>query len=484
MLIETLFPPCDLDLCPQVGTLHHHIYPQQQVVLDCTAKYLAVLGGFGSGKTIAADVKGLLLSLTIPGNRGIIVRRTLTKLHDTTQRIFQECLERASINGIEYREKRDGFAHRIILPNGSEIFFRPSEDIGRFLGPEYGWFLVDEATEEPESTFQLLVGRLRLPAAGQYLCGMFLSNPPPKTHWIHKHFGEAFGIQIRGGSTYQLFRSSTRENPHLPQGYIDDLIQVYGPMEAQRVIEGQYGFASDGNPVYNPPFEHGRHVGDPKYLKHLPLVRAWDFGFRHPAVTFHQFGRCQHRTVHWIIHASLDELFELEAEHLAEKVKEYTRQIFPEAHPAMVVDCGDRAGANRNDRGPGPIIRLRPRPHNLQIKYKSCNLEPGIELINRRLRSTCTCGAPVVLIHRRATNVIDGFAGGYHFPRLRPGKAPGEKPAKDEFYDDIMDSIRYAAENYLRQALRDAGVGTLTVAQAVPPKQESWRWMIGENWFA
>lgn len=316
-----------------------------------------------------------------------------------------------------------------------------------------------------------------------YLCGMLLSNPPPKTHWIHTHFGEQPGLIARGGSTYQLFRSSTRENPHLPQGYIDDLIQVYGPVEAQRVIEGQYGFTSDGSPVYSPPFSHGHHVGDPVYVRHLPLVRSWDFGFRHPTVTFHQFGRCLHRTVHWNILASMDELFDLEAEELARKVKEFTAQIFPEAHIATIVDCGDRSGANRSDKGPGPIVRLKAHPFNLWIKYKVCNIEPGIELINRRLRSTCACGLPVVQIHRRAVNVIDGFAGGYHFPRLRPGKAPGEKPLKDEFYDDIMDSVRYAAENYLRPALRDAGLGTLqtSVVQTQRPPQESWRWMVGND---
>ena len=485
--IQQLFPFCTSPDCPQAATPHHHVFPHQQAVLDSTSKYLGEVGGFGSGKTVNYCARGLLLSLAVHHNRGIIVRRTLTKLHDTTQRIFMEVLDRAAIDGVEYKENRDGYSHRIILPNGSEIVFRPSEDIGRFLGPEYGWFLIDEAVEEPESTFTLLIGRLRLVQAARYLCGMVITNPPPKGHWFYQQFGENPGITLKGRSAYQFFRSSSRLNPNLPEGYIDDLESVYGRVGAQRVIEGFAGFTPEGPPVYTPPFSHEIHVGEPRFLRTLPLIRSWDFGFRHPAVVFSQLGACQRGTVHWMILASLDEKFEIEAEQLWTEVKAFTSQVFPESHPLLTVDCGDRAGSNRNDAGPGPVTRLARPPFNLHIKTRVCSLANGIELVVRRLRSKCPCGAPVVYVHRRCGNLIDALSGGYHFSKGRPGKAPGEKPVKDEFYDDIADALRYGAENYLRPALLRAGRGTLQQLDLTrpPPRkllEEPWQWMIGRDW--
>ena len=39
--------------------------------------------------------------------------------------------------------------------------------------------------------------------------------------------------------------------------------------------------------------------------------------------------------------------------------------------------------------------------------------------------------------------------------RDQAGKAMKDEPMKDGFYDDFMDSIRYAAEHYLRPELID-----------------------------
>src|SRR5262249_59696454 len=97
-----------------------------------------------------------------PGNRICIGRRTTVKLRDNTLRIFVEVLERSGIDYVA-RENRDGLPYRVILPNGSEAVARDTSQIGRFLGPEYGGFWLDEASEEPESTFTKLMGPFRLP---------------------------------------------------------------------------------------------------------------------------------------------------------------------------------------------------------------------------------------------------------------------------------------------------------------------------------
>jgi len=457
--IEDLFPICADAACALKGQ-HKHPLPQQLEIINSTAKYTYAQGGYGSAKTLGGCALGILLSLKIPGNRGIVLRESYPKLHDNTQRVFMECLERAGIKW-KGRENRDGWYHRIIFPNKSEVHFREGRTVR--LGADYGWFLVDEASEVEERLFKNLQARLRLAAARDFLRGVLLSNPPHQNHWLHSIFGDeprSFAVQQDMGdhidlSTFQFLRISTRQNPHNPPGYLADLLTGLTQAEIQRLVEGDYGYVPDGPPVYT-TFTHHRHVGLPTVQPDIPLVRAWDFGFRHPAITFHQFWRCLKAEIHWSILDAMDGRM-IEAKPLAEQVLTYTGQVFKNFPALMIEDCGDRAGAKMSDTGRGPILALSDPPYNLSIMYKDVDVEPGVRMIRDFLRlSMCGCGEERFQIHHKARYVIEGFQGGYHMAREKAGKEAPEVPTKDGFYDDFMDSVRYAAEHHLRLELLGA----------------------------
>lgn len=479
-----LFPICQDEDCPDYGK-GRHPNELQQAILGSKAKVSYDQGGVGSGKTLGAVIKHLLLMVTVPGNLGLVVRESLPKLHDTTQRIYQEVLQRyEEVSGAEVRrlDNRNDFSHHLKFPNGSEVFFRPSDKVA--LGPEYGAILIDEAQEEPRRTFERLLERLRRPAAGRYLWLGLLSNPPKKGTWLHEIFGEEprqfYVGEGKKSSLYEMRRSSSRHNRNLPPGYVDDLIALHGEAKALQILDGYYGFTADGKAVYAPPFLHERHVGQASLITEQPLVRSWDFGFRHPACTWHQMYKCRHKTVHWQILAEVVDKMELEAEEFAKHVTEHHTRQFPSWHRSLVADCGDRAGDKRSDTGPGAITRLGRSPFYLRFTYRhDLKIDRGIELIVRRLRSTCPCNVPVVLVDRRCTGVIETLAGGYHFPKDGPSQTPKQLPRKDGYYDDIADSVRYAAENFLRPMLSDGGYLTDYVGrQASLPQPEPWEWMI------
>ena len=53
--------------------------------------------------------------------------------------------------------------------------------------------------------------------------------------------------------------------------------------------------------------------------------------------------------------------------------------------------------------------------------------------------------------------------------------------SQDGFYDDVMDSVRYAGENFLRGALRDESYLAGRVKRQLPVEiraVEPWRWMV------
>jgi hypothetical protein len=429
----------------------------QRELIESSERYVAFVGGYGSGKTLAASILAVLLSMTVPGNVGIVARRSYSKLHDSTWRMLLEVLERIDVGQVRYSDSFNGFPHRVILPNDSEIWARETKDIARWLGPEIGWAWVDEASEEPVKTFEGLVSRVRLPQARDYLKLFLTTNPPFQTHWIPKTFGTEPGVTTRGGLDYRLIRSSSRDNPNLPKEYVDQLIATHGEANARRIVDGEFGFTPEGLPVFGDAFSHGKHVGEPQHLPSLPLDRSWDWGFRVPVCTWHQVYRCKAGTVHWnILHELVGEKIESEA--FADIVLADTKKLFPQSVPSLIQDIGDHAGAQHNERGPGPMIRLARPPYNLRFRYrKVINIDPTLDLIRKQLRAPlCACGWAHVLVHRACRNVIDAFAGGYAYPE-KPDGTGALKPRKDGYFDNVADSVRYEAMNRVAVELRESG---------------------------
>jgi PBSX family phage terminase large subunit len=462
--------------------------PHQLELIESEEKYVALVGGYGSAKTLAAVVLCIVLSLQIPGNVGVVVRRSYQKLHDSTQRIFLEVLERVGVS-YQRRDNRDGWSHRIILPNASEIHFRETKDPGRWLGSEYGFFYIDEAGEEPLETFTGVVGRLRLPQADGFRKGIITTNPPHHTHWIAKTFGLKPGViekedpETKLVTKYRLIKVSTRQNPFVPTGYIADLRATHPESEVRRIVDGEYGFTHEGKAVYCPPFSFEKHVVELVPVPNTTIIRSWDFGYHAPAVTWHQHPRCKKGNVHWLIfHEFTGE--DIESEKLALEVLAETRRVAPDHPKRLILDVGDAAGAQIGEKGPGPIIRLQKPPFNLTFRKKHLkNIDPGLALVRSALAEPdCKCGKPIFQVSRELTHTINMLAGGYHYPTIRPGHAPDNvlKPVKDGFYDNIADTVRYDGENVYRVVTRDQGAIDRMMADNTSKwqaEQDNWAWM-------
>lgn len=493
MRIEDLLPWCSNPKCgdgPAAAGPHKHLLPAQREVLESDAKYIATVGGYGSGKSLGVGMLEYVLLSQVPGNRGIVIRRTYPKLHDTEQRMFFEILERSGADWKGY-EKRDGWYHRIVLPNLSELFFRESKDLGRFLGPEYGFFHIGEGIEEPEATFTALQGRLRLPAARRYLKGIVSTNPPSRRHWVSRIFGPEPGIIVakdeEGITTkYHRIWSPTRENPNLPASYIADLKRSLPPSEVQRVLEGKTTFQFEGKGVYSKKFQWHRHVVpalEPKKNSDgtiWPMHRSWDFGFHCPAVGWHQFYKCYHGKTHWMILRETD-CRDLYDEDLCAIVKSVSRDEFPKC--LGWTDIGDAAGAKPSTGGPGPIVRLMRPPYTIKFHYKKMpSLDPGIALVESVLSAPdCPppCGQPILMIHPSCQFTVEMFSGGYHYTKEKYDRETSAKPVKDGLYDNYADMVRYEAEIGYRLESLDHAMLDRMLAYKRP--QDQWKLPSGET---
>ena len=61
------------------------------------------------------------------------------------------------------------------------------------------------------------------------------------------------------------------------------------PAEYRRAVLGERGLPMKGVPVFGDLFDRDLHVRPVEFNPSLPLIETYDFGHRHPAVTWVQF---------------------------------------------------------------------------------------------------------------------------------------------------------------------------------------------------
>jgi hypothetical protein len=170
----------------------------------------------------------------------------------------------------------------------------------------------------------------------------------------------------------------------------------------------------------------------------------------------------------------------LEATDFIKNVMIETAVCFPGLNRLMFLDGGDRAGAQVSDKGPGAIVIAAGPPWFLRIKNKSCPIPPGLDLVRRYLQTDCACGLPALVVDSSCLSVIEGFQGGYHYPKKYLGTKE-EVPFKDRFFDDYMDSVRYVGENFVRLEEKGPGfIDSLMADSAGISRIEGWEepaWM-------
>lgn len=389
-----------------------------------TAKYRLYIGAWRAGKTFAGCYEAYKQSILYPKNCGVIGRKDYTDLRDTTMKTFFDVVPEEEIKSYNKTE------HRVVLLNGSEIYFRELKD-GAGLGSlNLGWFYIDEAEEVQESIFDRLKGRLSLQhASGR---GWLTSNPPNEDHWIFKQFEE------NPDPMFETFHASTYENKdNLPQGYIISLEKL-PPSWRKKYLEGQYGFTPDGTPYYEGYVEtlHKQLINyDPSQTVHC----GWDFGKQRPAFVATQVTRSgQWNILHEILGANIG------IHKFADLIVLPTMaRMFP---GARCIHYGDPACNQVSDKSEqttfqillskGILIHSRPSEYRLRK-----------EIIEKKI-NTITNGMPNMVVHPNCRIINDAFLGGYHYPTYSINNQFTEKydnPYHDNFYSHLMNALEYIA---------------------------------------
>lgn len=229
---------------------------------------IAVAWALGSGHPYTqswARMNHLDIS-AIPEKGGRVCAVALTNLDSV--KVQRKAVDSYLPGGCKWFRKEALTEAKVVLPGGGAIIFKSVDQKARaFQGDAYDLLWLDE--EPTESVFN--EARMRLAdRAGR---AIFTMTPLKGKTWVHTRF--IADPEARSNVVWL----SSRDNPHVPQDYLEALLAQYGPHERAARERGE--FTSLEGRVYD--FYRDLHVVDDFPVPaDWPRFQAWDYGTRNP----------------------------------------------------------------------------------------------------------------------------------------------------------------------------------------------------------
>lgn len=183
-------------------------------------------GGYGSGKTFAGSLLGIILCLKYPGIRGLVGAQTFSLVRDTTLVSYKEHLDKMGLQeGTDWKEYKS--ESKLVFSNGSEVLFRHLEEPEKIKSLNLGFVEIEEMSDVPQATFDMLLGRLRQarkPEWGdKFVYRLFgHTNPESRKGWIYRYF-----VDEKKPNYRRIIAPTTDNARNLPEGFIQSLKDRY-----------------------------------------------------------------------------------------------------------------------------------------------------------------------------------------------------------------------------------------------------------------
>lgn len=256
---------------------------------------IALLAGYGSGKSVFGARWMIACALKYPGSRFLAMGVDFQKARDATYRVLFEQLPgdrtdvvTSSFNGPENSpivEDYNRRENRLTLANDSVIKLGSADKWSRYAGDEYGGLWLDEPSHyrDLHDLLEMLGSRLRGVDGPKQQLWTLTGNGYNAAWQILEKREDADGEPL--GLNIELIRASTEENPYLDPSDVERFRRQYeGTGREEQALRG--GFAAAQGLVYS-NFSRETHVVD--HADALDLVGekrtfGYDAGWRDPRV--------------------------------------------------------------------------------------------------------------------------------------------------------------------------------------------------------
>jgi PBSX family phage terminase large subunit len=209
------------------------LLPHQETFITTPAKYPAICGGYGSGKTKGAVARLIYLMGREPGINTLLGMPTYDLLRLRAMPGFEEDLTeigiRYTLNKSEWSIEMHGFG---------KVYFRSYDNPGRWIAFEAAHTILDELDTLPKdkarAVWRKAVERTRQPTRR----GNTIGNVSTPDHGIN---GFTFERWAKPESNdWHLIKASTYDNPFLPADYAESLLAQYDPTMVDAYLRGEF----------------------------------------------------------------------------------------------------------------------------------------------------------------------------------------------------------------------------------------------------
>lgn len=288
-------------------------------------------GGYGSGKTFAGSLLGILLALKFPGIRGLVGAQTYTLVRDTTLQTYFEHLDNFGFTeGKDYDWSSS--LQKLTFKNGSEILFRHFDEPNKLKSLNLGFVEIEEMSDIPYDTFKMLLGRMRQKVKKSWKDFTYRifghTNPETCRGWVYKTFKE------NKSPNYRLISAPTTQNIYLPKGFCDELKKVYDAQYYNIFVLAQNGEYNNGLVIKDFSDENIKEI---TYQPEMDLHISCDFNVDPMCWVF------AHKTDDKVFY--FDEIA-MENTTTAKACDEFYRR-YPN-HKGKIIVNGDASGDNRS----------------------------------------------------------------------------------------------------------------------------------------
>lgn len=249
------------------------LLPSQYDFLTSPERIHFFIGGIGTGKSFTLAHVVLNHIVQFPQSNILLVANTFQQLITATVPQLTKLLDDLSI---KYRSSFGG-SKKYIKVNKVFIWLFSLENYQNIRGIEVGLVAGDEICFSSLDAFNVIMGRLRCKFGS--LLARFTSSPNG-FNWVYDLINTKKAAMTNG---------KTKDNPHLPKEYVEQLIQLYGgensPL-ARQELGGEFVNLTSGSVYYG--FKRELHVKKLEFNPLLPVYVGLDFNIDKMTFTYIQ----------------------------------------------------------------------------------------------------------------------------------------------------------------------------------------------------
>lgn len=231
--------------------IHYIPLPHQLDVHKDKHKIKLLLGGMGSAKSNCGVMEIINHALNVPNGQTIMLAQTLKQLSKAIMPIFDEYLPRKFVT--KWTDTKADI--EIVLNNGHKITGFASDDEEKFRSMNITAFYLEEASGIDPKVYQECVRRLRNvhgiingvphyvgvicsnPAQGAIRDLLFTSDVVYGSKSIEKTVA-MYKQRIKNKNPdLAAFLSSSRDNPYLPPGFVQSVINSLSPEQVRLYVD-------------------------------------------------------------------------------------------------------------------------------------------------------------------------------------------------------------------------------------------------------